>query len=127
MNAPMSAPKPADSPTPVDLGEIKRLLSEARLPDVMTFLDLGEVVGPDDRIVAIVPAQESFDARGELIAAALTNLAALIAELEAKTEALEKIASHTDDGDPDSYRADDREGCLDAVYAIATGALGAKP
>lgn len=67
---------------PVDLGEIKRLLSEARLPDALTFLDLGEVVGPDDRVVAIVPAQESFDARGELIAAALTNLPALIAELE---------------------------------------------
>ena len=37
--------------------------------------------------------------------------------------ALESIAAMTDADDDGSYRADDREGCLDTVYAVAKAAL----
>lgn len=37
--------------------------------------------------------------------------------------ALEKIQRMTDADDDESYRADDREGCLDAVYGTAETAL----
>jgi hypothetical protein len=43
-----------------------------------------------------------------------------IAELEA---ALRSIAENTDADDPESYRADDREGCLDTVNGVANAAL----
>lgn len=39
-------------------------------------------------------------------------------------EALKDIAEATDADNPESYRADDREGCLDTVHAIAASALG---
>jgi hypothetical protein len=38
-------------------------------------------------------------------------------------EALREIAAATDADDPESYRCDDREGCLDTVHSIATNAL----
>lgn len=38
-------------------------------------------------------------------------------------DALRTIAEATDPDNPESYRADDREGCLDAVHATATAAL----
>lgn len=50
---------------------------------------------------------------------------ALAAEalVQSMREALEKIAGHTDPDDPESYRCDDREGCLDTVQSIARAAL----
>lgn len=38
-------------------------------------------------------------------------------------ESLEKIAAFTNPDDENSYRADDREGCLDTVYSTAKSAL----
>jgi hypothetical protein len=62
---------------------------------------------------------ELFAARGA-IEAALTSQALLIERL---TKALESIAEDTDPDNPDSYRCDDREGCLDTVQATARAAL----
>lgn len=36
---------------------------------------------------------------------------------------LERISAHTNPDDPESYRCDDREGCLDTVHAISKAAL----
>jgi len=41
------------------------------------------------------------------------------AEIARLREALAGIASMTDPDDPNSYRSDDREGCLDTVHACA--------
>lgn len=49
------------------------------------------------------------------------------ASVEALRTALKDIAQHTDPDDGDNYRADDREGCFDTVYAIATRALALPP
>lgn len=40
-------------------------------------------------------------------------------------EALKRIKDMTDADNPESYRSDDREGCLDAVFAVASEALAA--
>jgi hypothetical protein len=45
------------------------------------------------------------------------------AEAERLREALADIAQATNADDPESYRSDDREGCLDWVYAKATAFL----
>lgn len=37
---------------------------------------------------------------------------------------MDGIRMMTDPDDPDSYRADDREGCLDAVHSAASLAMG---
>lgn len=42
-------------------------------------------------------------------------------------EALRTIAAATDADNPESYRCDDREGCLDTVHAIARSALAEAP
>lgn len=44
-------------------------------------------------------------------------------ELAEALEALTQIHINTNADDPESYRADDREGCLDAVFAIADKVL----
>lgn len=44
---------------------------------------------------------------------------------DALVAALRAIAQMTDPDDPDSYRADDREGCLDTVQDTARAALAA--
>ena len=49
--------------------------------------------------------------------------AALIAAAPEMYAALENIVVMTDADDDDSYRSDDREGCLDTVYAVAKAAL----
>jgi hypothetical protein len=38
-------------------------------------------------------------------------------------DVLQRIARHTDPDDPTSYRADDREGCLETVHQIARDAV----
>jgi len=38
-------------------------------------------------------------------------------------EALQQIVAATDADNPESYRCDDREGCLDTVHAIACAAI----
>lgn len=52
-------------------------------------------------------------------------------EAEAMLDALRRIKEHTDPEPPEeNYRADDREGCLDTVFSIASTAiarLDAKP
>jgi hypothetical protein len=41
------------------------------------------------------------------------------ADMKPLVEALSCVIAHTDPDNPNSYRADDREGCLDTVYAIS--------
>ncbi len=49
--------------------------------------------------------------------------AILIASAPELLEALESIAQMTDADDPESYRADDREGCLETVFSVARKAI----
>lgn len=51
---------------------------------------------------------------------ALACSAPVAAEVERLRAALADIAKATDADNPESYRCDDREGCLDYVYAKAT-------
>jgi hypothetical protein len=52
------------------------------------------------------------------------RIASLIKAAPDILAALARIAEHTDpDAEEENYRADDREGCLDAVYAIAKAAI----
>jgi len=52
-----------------------------------------------------------------------TNLHAITAVPDL-LEALSRIAEHTDpDSSDENYRADDREGCLDTVFALARDAI----
>jgi len=44
-------------------------------------------------------------------------------EVEQLRDALQQIKDMTDVDNPDSYRCDDREGCLDTVFAVASEAL----
>ena len=65
-----------------------------------------------------------FTERGQVeFAFAKRTLRVRVRSLEAEVErlraALADIAAMTDADDPESYRCDDREGCLDAVYAKA--------
>ena len=53
-----------------------------------------------------------------------TRAEAAEAEVERLRVVLADIASATDVNDPESYRCDDREGCLDYVYAKATYLAG---
>ena len=57
---------------------------------------------------------------GDLVTA---ELGALEAECERLRAALADIVEDTDADNPNSYRSDDREGCLDWVYAKAAAAL----
>ena len=43
-------------------------------------------------------------------------------EIERLRSALKDIAEMTDADNPESYRCDDREGCLDTVFATASAA-----
>ena len=63
--------------------------------------------------------QELLFRAGDAVAA----LTSLIAERDGLREALTDIAAMTDPDDPESYRSDDREGCLDTVQAVARTAL----
>lgn len=50
--------------------------------------------------------------------------AGLLAAAPDLLDALERIAAHADPDSPEeNYRADDREGCLDTVFAIARRAI----
>lgn len=44
-------------------------------------------------------------------------------EIERLRSVLQDIAEMTDADNPESYRADDREGCLDTVFGVATESL----
>ena len=44
-------------------------------------------------------------------------------EIERLRKALQDIKEMTDAGNPESYRCDDREGCLETVFATASNAL----
>lgn len=61
----------------------------------------------------------------ELLSASPSPEALPASGVEAMRQALKDIAEHTNPDDDDNYRADDREGCFDTVYAIA--ALAAAP
>lgn len=60
-----------------------------------------------------------IDRQDALMLEAAAALTSLEAERDRLREALQEIAEMTDPDQPDSYRADDREGCLDAVHARA--------
>lgn len=47
--------------------------------------------------------------------------------VNALREALARVRDATDADNPESYRSDDREGCLDTVFSIADAALSAFP
>lgn len=49
--------------------------------------------------------------------------ASLLAQRDAMLGALNRIACHTDGDASDNYRADDSEGCLDTVHALAIAAI----
>lgn len=54
----------------------------------------------------------------------IRDLKELTDEITRLRESLTRIAEHTDPESPEeNYRADDREGCLDTVFAIARKAL----
>lgn len=61
----------------------------------------------------------------------LAEAALAACEAEAMREMLRRIKEHTDPEPPEeNYRADDREGCLDTVFSIASTAIArleAKP
>jgi hypothetical protein len=40
---------------------------------------------------------------------------------------IRRIAAHTDADDPESYRCDDREGCLDAVHDLCVREIASWP
>jgi hypothetical protein len=52
--------------------------------------------------------------------AAIREAAERMEELQ---NVLKEIAQHTDPEDSDSYRADDREGCLDTIHHLASTAM----
>jgi len=68
-------------------------------------------------------ANDAITAIRARLAAALPAPDEKDAEIARLREALAGIASMTDPDDPDSYRSDDREGCLDAAHARARAAL----
>jgi hypothetical protein len=51
------------------------------------------------------------------------DIIAAVDEIERLRDALMEIKDMTNVEDDESYRCDDREGCLDAVFATATDAL----
>ena len=51
------------------------------------------------------------------------QMAALVAQRDELLAALETIAGITDAEDPESYRSDDREGCLDSVHDTSRAAI----
>lgn len=64
---------------------------------------------------------------GWRIATHTAELAAGEAEIARLRTALQDIAENTDPDNGESYRADDREGCLDAMFATASAALTKQP
>lgn len=58
-----------------------------------------------------------------VVCAAPPDVSALQERVRVLEGALQRIAMETDSDNPDSYRADDREGCLDLVQARARTAL----
>lgn len=44
-------------------------------------------------------------------------------QLEQALDALRRIKDMTDVDNPESYRCDDREGCLDTVFTVASETL----
>lgn len=107
----------------------------ASIPAVdASLVEAGTVVWWKEGGVNYFPQGESFTVSGSCRAeplvtrqSAIDALAALSprpADREA-VAALEDIRKMTDADDDESYRADDREGCLDAVHGRATEALAA--
>lgn len=50
-------------------------------------------------------------------------LSTALLQVEALARALDEIRTATDADDPESYRSDDREGCLDTVHSLASEAI----
>ena len=73
-------------------------------------------------LVVVNPRDGSYFPIGE-IGKVAKSYGADQSEIKRLREALKKIRNMTDVDDPDSYRADDREGCLDAVYGEAVDGL----
>jgi hypothetical protein len=67
--------------------------------------------------------RDAAEAKARLWKNRVDEAAAVVGTLEAEVarlrEELADIAAMTNADDPASYRCDDREGCLDAVYAKA--------
>ena len=75
-------------------------------------------------------ALASKDRANESLREGMAKLAAEVVDAKAEVgrlrEVMISIAKDTDADNPDSYRADDREGCLDTIFAIASAALEPK-
>ena len=79
--------------------------------------------GKSNRVYADPPGGSFPGNDLALIAHAGTHYAALARAYVGVVGALQNIKDATNADDPESYRADDREGCLDTVFAIASRAL----
>ena len=51
------------------------------------------------------------------------DLTSAACEIDRLREVIKDIAEMTDADNPESYRCDDREGCFDTVFSVATEAL----
>lgn len=82
----------------------------------------------EGRGARIVGADEKWSALpcGDTDETVIANKAFIVRACNSHYElldALRRIAAHTDADDEESYRCDDREGCLDTVHAIAIAAI----
>jgi len=87
---------------------------DARIKELQTEVEEWEL----EFLNAIRPATKNH-------LAAIDALRARLTHADAMAEALEKIADMTDADNPESYRCDDPEGCLDAAHGTAETALAA--
>ena len=82
--------------------------AEAELNDILTAID-PDHTGALTASHAVRTVIRTLTRRAETAEAEVARLRAVLGD----------IAAMTDADDPESYRCDDREGCLDAVYAKA--------
>lgn len=81
--------------------------------------EIAETVGDEVTAEYARSANETADALAEA-SSALSSLQEQKRKLE---EGVASIVEMTDPDNPESYRADDREGCLDTVQAVARALL----
>lgn len=89
------------------------------------FRDNEEIGEYPTSLIAMTACQSHLDAAilSALNPDFLSELDTARKEVERLRKALTDIAGMTDPDDPESYRSDDREGCLDAVQSLAARTL----